>query len=132
MLRATLAGYQKYEHVDLILKEGTRVVEDIVLTATAGAVARRRTARVEGRGDEALPAGAGRAVATTHANGGFFRPPHDTEDYHHFNDNRFLTVGANPLSTFAIDVDAASYANVRRFLTAGPACRPPTPSASRS
>ncbi len=43
----------------------------------------------------------------------------NTEDYHHRIDSRFLTVAANPLSTFAIDVDAASYANVRRFLTQG-------------
>jgi Ca-activated chloride channel family protein len=46
-------------------------------------------------------------------------PPWNTEDYHHRADNRFLTVAANPLSTFAIDVDAASYANVRRFLREG-------------
>ena len=31
-------------------------------------------------------------------------------------DNPFLPVEANPLSTFSIDVDTASYANVRRYL----------------
>ncbi len=31
-------------------------------------------------------------------------------------DNEFLGAAQNPLSTFAIDVDTASYANVRRFL----------------
>ena len=34
-------------------------------------------------------------------------------------DNRFCDASATPLSTFSIDVDTASYANVRRFLTAG-------------
>ncbi|MCH9034092.1 MAG: VWA domain-containing protein [Planctomycetes bacterium] len=34
-------------------------------------------------------------------------------------ENPFLMVTQSPLSTFSIDVDTASYANVRRFLTAG-------------
>lgn len=41
---------------------------------------------------------------------------HNTEEYAHITENRFLGVTANPLSTFSIDVDAASYANVRRFI----------------
>ena len=51
----------------------------------------------------------------------FFAPPHDfnREGYDHIADNPFLAVAVNPLSTFSIDVDTASYANVRRFLTSG-------------
>jgi Ca-activated chloride channel family protein len=50
-----------------------------------------------------------------------FGPPSDfsREGYDHISDNPFLAVAANPLSTFSIDVDTASYANVRRFLTSG-------------
>ena len=40
----------------------------------------------------------------------------NTEAYHHIVDNAFLAVADTPLSTFSIDVDTASYANVRRFL----------------
>ena len=40
----------------------------------------------------------------------------DTEDYDNIKENRFLRVNDNPLSTFSIDVDAASYSNVRRFI----------------
>jgi Ca-activated chloride channel family protein len=43
----------------------------------------------------------------------------DTEAYDRIRDNPFLAVAANPLSTFSIDVDTASYANVRRFLSGG-------------
>ncbi len=43
----------------------------------------------------------------------------NTEAYEHVSDNGFLTVARNPLSTFSIDVDTASYSNVRRFLTNG-------------
>ena len=39
-----------------------------------------------------------------------------TEEYDRIYENPFLDVRNNPLSTFSIDVDAASYANVRRFL----------------
>jgi Ca-activated chloride channel family protein len=39
-----------------------------------------------------------------------------TEQYKHFLDNPFLRPLANPLSTFSIAVDTASYSNVRRFL----------------
>jgi Ca-activated chloride channel family protein len=40
----------------------------------------------------------------------------NTEAYAQITDNGFLRVSENPLSTFSIDVDTASYANVRRFL----------------
>jgi Ca-activated chloride channel family protein len=61
------------------------------------------------------------------------RPPHkgmlppwqkqrgdfNTEAYDSISDNPFLDAAQNPLSTFSIDVDTASYSNVRRFLDGG-------------
>ena len=41
------------------------------------------------------------------------------EAYDRIVDNAFLAVSESPLSTFSIDVDTASYANVRRFLRGG-------------
>jgi Ca-activated chloride channel family protein len=41
---------------------------------------------------------------------------HNTEAYDHIVENAFLPADRNPLSTFSIDVDTASYSNVRRFL----------------
>lgn len=43
----------------------------------------------------------------------------NTEDYDHITENGFRKVSDEPLSTFSIDVDAASYSNVRRFLNQG-------------
>ncbi len=40
----------------------------------------------------------------------------NTEDYDNIVENPFLKTNDNPLSTFSIDVDAASYSNVRRYL----------------
>ncbi len=47
------------------------------------------------------------------------REPWNTESYARIEENRFLSAMTNPLSTFSIDVDAASYSNVRRFLSSG-------------
>ena len=43
----------------------------------------------------------------------------NTEAYDRIDDNSFRRVAQDPLSTFSIDVDTASYANVRRFLNGG-------------
>ncbi len=55
-------------------------------------------------------------------------PACNTEDYDYIVENPFLAVVHNPLSTFSIDVDTASYANIRRFLNQG---RLPPPGAVR-
>ena len=43
----------------------------------------------------------------------------NTENYAHVAENPFLTVQSQPLSTFSVDVDTASYSNSRRFLADG-------------
>ncbi|VGO16708.1 hypothetical protein PDESU_05299 [Pontiella desulfatans] len=52
----------------------------------------------------------------------------NTEQYDKIDEPGFKTALENPLSTFSIDVDTASYANVRRFLNDG---RLPPPDAVR-
>ena len=47
----------------------------------------------------------------------------NTEAYAYVRDNGFIDVAVEPLSTFSVDVDTASYSNVRRFLENGQ--RPP-------
>ena len=44
---------------------------------------------------------------------------HNTESYSPINENGFKSVTVNPLSTFSVDVDAASYSNIRRFIVEG-------------
>lgn len=43
----------------------------------------------------------------------------DRENYAHFDDNPVKRVAEHPVSTFSIDVDTGSYANVRRMLREG-------------
>jgi Ca-activated chloride channel family protein len=82
-------------------------------TASAGSV--------YGRTDLFVPAGPQmnfRAKSTAPA-----RHQFNTEAYAFLPESDFFRVRSSPLSTFSIDVDTASYANVRRFLDQG--MRPP-------
>jgi len=47
------------------------------------------------------------------------RAEFNTAAYDHIAENPFLDAKADPLSTFSIDVDTASYSNVRRFINEG-------------
>ena len=47
-------------------------------------------------------------------------PEWNRESYDARRENGFINAAADPLSTFSIDVDTASYANVRRFVNGGP------------
>ena len=47
------------------------------------------------------------------------REQHSREHYGRFSDNPVRRVADAPLSTFGVDVDTASYANIRRFLAGG-------------
>lgn len=53
------------------------------------------------------------------ASGIWVGPERNTESYAGISENGFRNPGKNPLSTFAVDVDAASYSNVRRFINNG-------------
>ena len=45
--------------------------------------------------------------------------PFETATYAPIEENKFRSVAERPLSTFSVDVDTASYSNVRRFLNEG-------------
>ena len=87
---------------DFALEIATINLNEIAATGVAGAVERRR-----------------RGVSLPSLRVADF----NTESYAHIAENDFKLVSASPLSTFSIDVDRASYANVRRFIQAG--TRPP-------
>jgi len=46
-------------------------------------------------------------------------PARNRESYNSMTENGFITTGNDPLSTFSIDVDTASYSNIRRFINQG-------------
>ncbi|GAB3842651.1 VWA domain-containing protein [Hymenobacter jeollabukensis] len=75
------------------------------------------------RGNRAMSPGKAKRAAAPAAAQGYFskdekaRRQTEGEGYAHQTENPFQPVSKAPLSTFSIDVDAASYSNVRRFLT---------------
>lgn len=50
---------------------------------------------------------------------GYMAPTLNTESYSPRDENRFISTANDSLSTFSIDVDTASYANIRRFINDG-------------
>lgn len=136
-LRAAFIGYRAVVHegvtvrsgdstvVDFTLTASTVVMEDIVVNAAPQAAPRDEVSvrSRQGYAQPSLTLRGGR-IAESH---GYVdhrrREQWNTEEYAHIKENRWLGVANNPLSTFSIDVDRASYANVRRFLMNGQ--RPP-------
>jgi Ca-activated chloride channel homolog len=58
-------------------------------------------------------------IQTSGYPGHYNKTEFNTEAYDNINENGFKKASDDPLSTFSIDVDAASYSNVRRFLNEG-------------
>ena len=89
-----------------------------VVGATANAVS-PSAPTVMRKAQESSQARISRDVATMYPDIRRPREPGNTEAYERIDENPFRPVSVAPLSTFSIDVDRASYSNVRRFLNQG-------------
>ena len=130
-VRATRAGFAPSESAGTVRSAGTLTLNFTLSTGKPKTVADEVDQRAQvgprteamKRANEAIRRDAAAFVgigAATPA-GVYTRPVEqfNTEAYSLVNENRFLGAASNPLSTFSIDVDAASYSNVRRFLSQG-------------
>lgn len=127
--RFFLPGVPPGEHVVEVSAPGYETTRDAV-TVSAGETATVDFALVPAvlpTLDEIAAPAAGqvRTLAWQVAGARMWPAPagYDAESYAHLPENDFRLVSAAPLSTFSIDVDRASYANVRRFIQSGE--RPP-------
>jgi len=115
-LRAELAGFKKLVAKALTVKAGQTTTVGLKMLPGAlndehvvkEAERREKTEFLGGVVGGVMP-----ARATYPAQ---MPPDFSTEEYDRIYELRFLSAIDNPLSTFSIDVDTASYANVRRFL----------------
>ncbi len=130
--RYSLSGVPAGEHTVKVVILGYATQEkQVTVTAGQKAVADFALATAPVNLDEAAATGAAGEVQGRYEwaylgtccafSGG--RVDFNTESYAHIDENDFKLVSASPLSTFSIDVDRASYANVRRFIQDG--VRPP-------
>lgn len=92
----------------LTLKPITEKLEEVVVTGYASRKAKDLNGAVMLQGRAAGISISGNYYHTA--------PQIDREGYGYTQENRFLKVTDNPLSTFSIDVDAASYSNIRRWI----------------
>lgn len=98
--------------VDIAMVQDNPTLDEVVVMSY-GKVAKRNTANM-------MTASTALASQTQglYIRGGYI-PDQNQESYQKIKENKFINPMKEPLSTFAADVDAASYSNVRRFINAG-------------
>jgi Ca-activated chloride channel homolog len=121
-VRAEIAGRGPAEVHGVRVLAGATAVADLVLPPAMAVANESAAARPVAVDQLAAKGLRGRAMAYVARDDAAYRVPHEpwnTEEYGHKDENPFIAVSAHPLSTFSIDVDRASYSNVRRFLLGG-------------
>lgn len=122
VLYVTLAGFNKATEQVSIVNAAPARLRIVLRTGTTNESVIVEAAPAPRAG---VGGGSGKAVGKADAlsyplqlGGAIVSPGADfnTATYDHIEDNGFRRVADAPLSTFSIDVDTASYANVRRFL----------------
>jgi Ca-activated chloride channel family protein len=115
-----LAGFENVERNGVAVSAGAPTRLDVVLgvksveeSITVAALPREAMQRLQSlgyvAGYEGVPSGFS----------GSATPDFVTEEYARIDELGFRDPSRQPLSTFSVDVDTASYANVRRFLSSG-------------
>lgn len=106
-----LVGYEglkakigKSNEINVVMRPAYMELDEIVVMGKSNRNSRRELV--------------GAAVSAVMIHPGGFQY-HHTEDYSAIEENGFKTTIDNPLSTFSIDVDAASYSNIRRHINMG-------------
>ncbi len=101
---------------DFKLQSSTVALSEIVVSGAQGYMMRQQGAPAAMARVEADRLGAGEARFDSVEAWRFQRQPGNREQYDEIVENAFIAVAADPLSTFSIDVDRASYSNMRRFI----------------
>ncbi|MET4107863.1 von Willebrand factor type A domain-containing protein [Hymenobacter sp. UYP22] len=107
--------------VNIALVSDAKVLSEVVVTGGLTGRARGVSVRGKHRHEQAAPTIVGYSASGL-STAPYYSPkpePGAGETYARVQENGFQQVAKEPLSTFSIDVDAASYSNVRRFLQQG-------------
>jgi Ca-activated chloride channel homolog len=123
-------GFNQYEVlinnrsiINVVLKKSAQELNEVVVVSALGS---KRKSVSMGYSSVTINGSVSGLQVGTYSNSTptyFYNNDNDeesnTEAYSNIVENGFKNVNDNPVSTFSIDVDAASYSNVRRFLNQG-------------
>lgn len=98
--------------LSISLKQAEQKLEEVVVTGYG--ITQKKRVQFEAKTDKSQIYGSRAPGISLNENENF-----NTEDYDGITENRFRKVNDEPLSTFSIDVDGASYSNVRRMINYG-------------
>lgn len=125
-LEVTYVGYERYREpvdfsknskIDLNISLTPQVIEEVLIEREESVVMYDMVMSKESKLSAPMNAG---SVANYSSNGYMaYDPNFNTEAYDHIESNNFKSVTKEPLSTLSIDVDRASYSNVRRYINDG-------------
>ncbi|WP_207535621.1 vWA domain-containing protein [Desertivirga arenae] len=113
----------KTDRLNVTLKQSKSELKEVVIVGygtqrkqdVTGAVAAAPTAAMQAKVSGIAIRGQNNQVYTRH----ILIPDHNTESYKEITENGFQNPKDQALSTFAVDVDGASYTNLRRFINNG-------------
>ncbi|MGM0649454.1 MAG: YfbK domain-containing protein [Bacteroidota bacterium] len=118
LIQSTALGANSTTTINFVLKAEHNIVEVEADT--------KLKSKIEKSGNTSMEAMSHDRSAKTAACGGISRQAntgydynqiqHNTESYDYIDENNFKTAFDDPLSTFSVDVDKASYSNIRRFI----------------
>ncbi|MCC7332698.1 MAG: von Willebrand factor type A domain-containing protein [Flavobacteriales bacterium] len=106
---------------EVVKMEEEKITEEIIQTVSHSKTTNESTKNRISKKDYYAPNACGAAVPAQRMYDGDneYYGYHNTESYSPLSENDFKNARLNPLSTFSIDVDAASYSNIRRFINSG-------------
>lgn len=121
---ATVVQVNAQTTINVVLKADNRTQTEVVVTKVGLKNNSRKDKAIMGRGYPSPVSGTVPGIQVEGDMRGYYgmdeeKIDFNREGYDNIVENKFLKVADNPLSTFSIDVDAASYSNVRRFLNQG-------------
>lgn len=105
----------------MIIKKDAEVMEEVTADYVEMESTNRFRLKTEGKADKSYMASPMtiQGYSMHDSDEEFYNPNYNTESYSTITENGFKQPLSDPLSTFSIDVDNASYANIRRFIQYG-------------
>ncbi len=127
-IKVNYVGYSAFELKNIAVAAGQKKEVNVTLHNSVLALQEIKADDIKHREkdmvvDRKTMMGCGKVSACKTANNVAYYQPNvqefNTEEYSKINDNEFKDALKDPLSTMSIDVDKASYSNMRRFITKG-------------